>query len=76
MTLSTPNSEKHELEHGEDYGHHHHSKDIEATYDHSNYDHTRDVDHGYDPVMLKKLMRKVDRRLIPILSGMCLERPS
>jgi hypothetical protein len=30
----------------------------------------RDIDHGFDPALVKRVMRKVDFRLIPVLSAL------
>jgi hypothetical protein len=62
MSAPTPASEKQDLEHAENYSYS--NDNVEANNFHN------DVDHGFDPVILKKLMRKIDIRLIPILSAM------
>lgn len=64
MTASdrSPTPEKGDFTHSEAYqktpAH------LEATNEHI------EPDYGYDPVMLKKIVRKIDLRLIPILSAM------
>jgi hypothetical protein len=64
MTVTDKHTpEKLEFQHSEGYGEK--PIDVEATSPEN-----VPVDYGFDPVMLKKIVRKIDLRLIPILSAM------
>jgi len=72
----TPDREKHDIHHGEAYGDYkpgdvdaiHRPGDVENF--HPSHEHMKNIDHGFDPHQVKKIIRKIDIRLIPILSAM------
>lgn len=75
MSYNSKNS-KEEVRHFEHHGDHNgekpyateHGEHIEARADNG----VIDIDEGMDPVLVKKIMRKIDFRLIPILTLMYL----
>jgi hypothetical protein len=57
--------EKHNDHHVETY-----SDDVNKVGDHEEQRHYANIDEGFDPHEIKRIVRKIDYRLIPILSAM------